>query len=113
MYSSRSGFSMCSGLNLPTGSHHSAAIAWNLATSARSMLLCAVVMLPISFGDRLASARRRVYSGNMDRLADRNAASSSQGRLYPQVEPFDQRLIARDNGHHIHVEQCGNPEGGR
>lgn len=47
----------------------------------------------------------------MDRLADRNAASSSQGRLYPQVEPFDQRLIARDNGHHIHVEQCGNPEG--
>ena len=47
----------------------------------------------------------------MDRMADRNAASSSHGRLYPPVEPFDVRMIDRGDGHRIHVEQCGNPGG--
>jgi hypothetical protein len=32
---------MCSGLNLPFGSHHSAAIASNLAISAASIVLAA------------------------------------------------------------------------
>lgn len=31
--------------------------------------------------------------------------------LYPPIEPFDQRLIDVGDGHHIHVEQCGNPNG--
>lgn len=33
------------------------------------------------------------------------------GRLYPDTRPFDQRMIDRGDGHHIYVEQCGNPEG--
>lgn len=31
--------------------------------------------------------------------------------LYPPIDPFDQRVIARTGGHRIYVEQCGNPEG--
>lgn len=31
--------------------------------------------------------------------------------LYPPVEPFDQRVLDVGNGHHIYVEQCGNPAG--
>ncbi|MGA0539616.1 prolyl aminopeptidase [Neotabrizicola sp. VNH66] len=31
--------------------------------------------------------------------------------LYPPVEPFDRRLIDVGNGHVVHVEQCGNPDG--
>lgn len=47
----------------------------------------------------------------MDRMADRNAASPSHGRLYPPIEPFDARMIDRGDGHRIYVEQCGNPQG--
>lgn len=31
--------------------------------------------------------------------------------LYPQVDPFDQRVIDMGDGHTIYVEQCGNPDG--
>nr|WP_233252487.1 prolyl aminopeptidase [Maritimibacter sp. 55A14] len=32
-------------------------------------------------------------------------------RLYPHVEPFDQRVLDTGDGHRLYVEQCGNPEG--
>ncbi len=31
--------------------------------------------------------------------------------LYPPIEPFDQRQIDVGEGHHIYLEQCGNPQG--
>ena len=31
--------------------------------------------------------------------------------LYPAIEPFDQRMMDVGDGHMIHVEQCGNPDG--
>lgn len=31
--------------------------------------------------------------------------------LYPPVDPFDQRMMDMGDGHTIHVEQCGNPNG--
>lgn len=31
--------------------------------------------------------------------------------LYPRIEPFDWRVPEVDGGHHIYVEQCGNPDG--
>ncbi|PKP75793.1 MAG: prolyl aminopeptidase [Alphaproteobacteria bacterium HGW-Alphaproteobacteria-6] len=44
----------------------------------------------------------------MDRFAGQKRAGAF---LYPQVEPFDQRLIDVGDGHSIYVEQCGHPEG--
>lgn len=44
----------------------------------------------------------------MDRFAGQKRAG---GFLYPQVEPFDQRLMDVGDGHRIYVEQCGHPEG--
>lgn len=32
-------------------------------------------------------------------------------RLYPPIDPFDQRMIDVGDGHRIYVEQCGNPNG--
>ena len=31
--------------------------------------------------------------------------------LYPPVDPFDQRMLETGDGHTIHVEQSGNPDG--
>lgn len=31
--------------------------------------------------------------------------------LYPAVDPFDQRLLDVGQGHHVYIEQSGNPEG--
>jgi proline iminopeptidase len=31
--------------------------------------------------------------------------------LYPPIDPFDQRVLDVGQGHHIYVEQCGNPKG--
>ena len=31
--------------------------------------------------------------------------------LYPPVDPFDQRMMDMGDGHHVYMEQCGNPEG--
>ncbi|WP_294929042.1 prolyl aminopeptidase [uncultured Paracoccus sp.] len=47
----------------------------------------------------------------MDRLAGQIGGYLSQGGLHPQVEPFDRRMIAVGDGHQIHVEQSGRPDG--
>lgn len=44
----------------------------------------------------------------MDRSAGQKIHSPG---LFPQVEPFDQRMIDVGDGHHIYVEQCGRPDG--
>lgn len=31
--------------------------------------------------------------------------------LFPPIDPFDQRILEVGDGHHIYVEQCGNPRG--
>ncbi len=31
--------------------------------------------------------------------------------LYPPIEPFDQQMLDVGDGHHVYVEQSGNPEG--
>ena len=44
----------------------------------------------------------------MDRIAGQKRTGSY---LYPQIEPFDQRMMDVGDGHHIYVEQCGHPQG--
>ena len=44
----------------------------------------------------------------MDRSSGQKRAADS---FYPPIEPFDRRLLDVGDGHRIHVEQCGNPEG--
>lgn len=44
----------------------------------------------------------------MDRVAGQKRASAF---LYPQIEPFDQRLMDVGDGHRVYVEQCGHPQG--
>ncbi|MFN0115420.1 MAG: prolyl aminopeptidase [Paracoccaceae bacterium] len=44
----------------------------------------------------------------MDRFADQKRAGAF---LYPQIEPFDQRLIDVGDGHRVYMEQCGHPQG--
>ena len=44
----------------------------------------------------------------MDRTAGQKRAVAF---LYPQIEPFDRRMIEVGDGHKIYVEQCGHPEG--
>lgn len=44
----------------------------------------------------------------MDRTAGQKRAVAF---LYPQIEPFDQRMLDVGDGHRIHVEQCGHPSG--
>ena len=44
----------------------------------------------------------------MDRIAGQKRAGSL---LYPQIEPFDQRMLEVSGGHRIYVEQCGHPQG--
>lgn len=44
----------------------------------------------------------------MDRIAGQKRAGVC---LYPQVEPFDQRVMDVGDGHRIYVEQCGKPDG--
>ncbi|SMG25665.1 prolyl aminopeptidase . Serine peptidase. MEROPS family S33 [Paracoccus sp. J56] len=36
---------------------------------------------------------------------------SSHGRLHAMVEPFDRRVLDVGDGHQLHVEQSGNPDG--
>ncbi|KGJ04321.1 proline iminopeptidase [Paracoccus halophilus] len=47
----------------------------------------------------------------MDRLAGQIGGTASHGRLHPMGEPFDRRIIEVGDGHQIHVEQSGNPDG--
>lgn len=44
----------------------------------------------------------------MDRVAGHKRAVA---HLYPQIEPFDQRLMDVGDGHRVYVEQCGHPQG--
>ncbi|MEZ5716496.1 MAG: prolyl aminopeptidase [Paracoccaceae bacterium] len=44
----------------------------------------------------------------MDKLAGPKSAADY---LYPPLEPFDRRMLDVGDGHHIYVEQSGNPEG--
>lgn len=44
----------------------------------------------------------------MDRTAGQKSAAA---HLYPQIEPFDQRMLDVGDGHSVYVEQCGNPKG--
>lgn len=44
----------------------------------------------------------------MDRFAGQKRAGQL---LYPQVDPFDQRMIDVGDGHRLYVEQAGHPEG--
>lgn len=44
-------------------------------------------------------------------MDQRSGQKSAVEYLYPPIEPFDQRQIDVGNGHHIYVEQCGNPNG--
>ena len=47
----------------------------------------------------------------MDRTAGQKRAAIGGLTLYPQIEPFDRRMIAVPGGHEIYVEQCGHPAG--
>ena len=40
-------------------------------------------------------------------MSPRNAADY----LYPQIEPFDRRMLDVGDGHQVYMEQSGNPEG--
>jgi len=43
---------------------------------------------------------------------DKNAGQNSAYRhLYPQITPFEQRMLDVSDGHRIYFEQCGNPKG--
>lgn len=44
----------------------------------------------------------------MNRIPGHISASS---RLYPQLAPFDQRMLEVGDGHRLYIEQCGAPEG--
>ena len=40
-----------------------------------------------------------------------DSGATREGRLYPAVEPWDQRWLDVGEGHSLYVEQCGNPDG--
>ena len=44
----------------------------------------------------------------MDKFSGQKRAVA---HLFPPVDPFDQRMLDVGDGHHIYVEQCGNPDG--
>lgn len=44
----------------------------------------------------------------MDKFSGQKRAVA---HLYPPIDPFDQRMLDVGDGHHIYVEQCGNPDG--
>src|SRR6056297_3521981 len=102
---------MWRGLNLPSGFHHSAAIASNLATSAASTVLVAVgIPGSIFIFEFLPMAGRfgPLYRSIMDKAAGKKSASQF---LYAPIDPFDQRMLDVGDGHRVYVEQCGDPDG--
>jgi len=44
----------------------------------------------------------------MDKVLGQKRAVS---HLYPPIAPFDQRMLDVGDGHHVYMEQCGNPDG--
>lgn len=56
----------------------------------------------------MAGRFNALYSQTMDRIAGQKRTGQF---LYPQIEPFDQRMLDVGDGHRIYVEQCGHPQG--
>lgn len=44
----------------------------------------------------------------MDKFAGQKRAAA---HLFAPIDPFDQRMLDVGDGHHVYVEQCGNPDG--
>ncbi len=44
----------------------------------------------------------------MDKAADNN---NRGGKLFPPIQPFDQRMLDVGDGHQVYLEQSGNPDG--
>jgi hypothetical protein len=44
----------------------------------------------------------------MDKFSGQKRAAA---HLFPPVDPYDQRSLDVGDGHHLYVEQCGNPDG--
>lgn len=44
----------------------------------------------------------------MDKSHEQKSAAAY---LYPPIEPFDRRMLDVGDGHHVYVEQSGNPDG--
>jgi len=44
----------------------------------------------------------------MDKVPGQKRAAA---HLFPPIDPYDQRMLDVGDGHHIYVEQCGNPDG--
>jgi len=44
----------------------------------------------------------------MDKFSGQKRAAA---HLFPPLDPYDQRMLDVGDGHHIYVEQCGNPDG--
>src|SRR6187401_3090721 len=114
---------MCSGLNLPAGFHHSAAIASNFAISAGSTVaaqsLIAVTHRSYSSqsfiaathcGNLLVVSMPGIHSDGMKENLTQPGPSSRSG-LYPPIEPFRQQVMEMPGGHRVYVEQCGRPDG--
>jgi hypothetical protein len=106
---------MCSGLNLPFTSHHSAAIASNLAISAgrRSGWPGRRAVFMDSFPAScecwaVRPSHGGLYRMPMDKFSGQKRAAA---HLFPPIDPFDQRMLDVGDGHHLYVEQCGNPDG--
>ena len=98
---------MCSGRNLPSGSHHSAAIASNLATSAGSTVPAIAFT---AFGPALVLAVAGIHSAAM-KESPSHAGTAPRSGLYPPIEPFRQQVMEMPGGHRVYVEQCGRPDG--
>ena len=90
---------MCSGLNLPLGSHHSAAIASNFATSAgvdgagRPCPRCAHCMRAILRIVLDPVHARYIVPAMKENLSATSARSARAARLYPPIEPFRQQVL--------------------
>ena len=56
----------------------------------------------------MAGRFNALYSQSMDRIAGQKRTGQF---LYPQIEPFDQRMLDVGDGHRLYVEQCGHPQG--
>ena len=44
----------------------------------------------------------------MDKFSGQKRAGA---HLFPPIDPFDQQMLDVGDGHHLYVEQCGNPQG--
>lgn len=44
-------------------------------------------------------------------MDQRSGQKRAADYLYPNIDPFDQKVIETGDGHRVYVEQCGNPNG--